>query len=134
MKQDIPRLEAYLRKVFVSQTLTVKAGAAKNKADVLISAKPLGQIVADTEDGETTYHFQWSIKEKPQPLSPQELVRVQTYLRDVLGTKTLSVRARGRLKDSAEVFVGEESYAIVSADKDCYQFQMAILDIDLEEI
>ena len=133
MKQDIPRLEAYLRKVFETKTLTVKAGACKNKADVLNGAKSLGQIVADTEDGETTYHFQWPLKEKPQPLSAQELVRIQTSLRDVLGTKTLSVRARGRLKDSAEVFVGEESYAIVSADKDCYQFQMAILDIDLED-
>ncbi len=133
MKQDIPRLEAYLRKVFGSKSLTVTASASKNKADVVNGAKPLGQIVADTEDGETTYHFQWAIKEKPQPLSPQELVRIQTYLREVLGAKTLSVRARGRLKDSAEVFVGEESYAIVSADKDCYQFQMAILDIDLED-
>lgn len=134
MKQDIPRLEAYLRKVFGAKAITVKAGAKKNTAEVAIGPRALGQMISDTEDGDTTYHFQWTIKEAPQPFSTQELVRVQTYLREVLGTKTLSVRARGKLKDSAEVFVGEESIAIVSADKDCYQFQMAILDIDLDEM
>jgi hypothetical protein len=134
MKQDIPRLETYLRKVFGAKALAVRAAAGKGKAEVLLGTRVLGGIVADTEDGETTYHFEWAIKEKPQPLTPQELVRVQAYLREVLGTKNLSVRARGRLKDSAEVFVGDESIAIVSADKDAYQFQMAILDIDLEDL
>ena len=134
MKQDIPRLEAYLRKVFGTKSFTVKAGAKKNTAEVALGAKVLGQMISDTEDGDTTYHFQWTINEKPQPFTAPELVRVQTYLREVLGTKTLSVRGRGKLKDSAEVFVGEESFAIVSADKDCYQFQMAILDIDLDEM
>jgi hypothetical protein len=134
MKQDIPRLEAYLRKVFGVRALTVKAADAKDTAEVAVGPRRLGTIIADHEDGETTYHFQWSIKESPQPFSPQELVRVQTFLREVLGTKNLSVRARGRLKDSAEVFVGDESMAIISADRDSYQFQMAILDIDLEDV
>lgn len=132
MKQDIPRLEAYLRKLFGARALVVKAAGA-DTADVLVGTRKLGQIMVDEEDGERSFQFEWTIKEKPQPFSPQELVRVQTYLRDVLGTKTLSVRARGRLKDSAEVYVGDESIAIVSADTDSYQFQMAILDIDLED-
>ena len=132
MKQDIPRLETYLRKVFGANDLAVRAAPTKGAAEVLLGAKPLGKIVADEEDGETTYHFEFAIKEKPQPLSTQEMVRLQTLLREMLGAKTLSVRGRGRLKDSAEVFVGDESIAIVSADKTSYQFQMAILDIDLE--
>lgn len=132
MRDDIPRLEAYLRKVFGSKAIAVKL--AGKGAEVSVGAKMLGKLVVDEEDGDRTYHFEWSINEKPQPLSAQELVRIQTYLRDTLGAKTLSVRARGRLKDSAEVFVGDESIAIVSADKDAYQFQMAILDIDLDEM
>ncbi len=134
MNKDIPRLEAYLRNVFGTKAIVVRAGAGKDTADVAIGARSLGKIIADDEDGERTYHFEWVIQEKPQPFSPQELVRVQTFMREILGTKTLSVRARGRLKDSAEVFVGEESIAIVSADRDTYQFQMAILDIDLEDL
>lgn len=134
MKQDIPRIETYLRKVFSARTLSVRPTATEDTAEVLIGARSLGQIIADDEDGERTYHFEWVIKEAPQPFTPQELVRVQTFLREILGTKTLSVRARGRLKDSAEVFVGEESIAIVSAERDAYQFQMAILDIDLDDL
>ena len=62
------------------------------------------------------------------------MVRLQTYLRDRLGCKTLSVRARGKLKASAEVFVGEDSIAIITAEPASYQFQVAILDIDLDDV
>ena len=71
-------------------------------------------------------------------MEPQELVRVQTYLRKVFGAKTLSVRARPKVKDSAEVYVGDEFVGTLSRDDDdgelCYQFQMAILELDLEGV
>lgn len=70
-------------------------------------------------------------------MQPQELVRVQTYLRKVFGAKTLSVRARPKIKDSAEVYVGEEFIGTLTREEDegelCYQFQMAILEMDLED-
>lgn len=70
-------------------------------------------------------------------MEPQELVKVQTYLRKVFGTKTLSVRARPKIKDSAEIYVGDEFIATLTREDEdgelCYQFQMAILEIDLEE-
>ena len=69
-------------------------------------------------------------------MNPQEIVRVQNYLRKVFGTKTLSVRARPKKDDSAEVFVGDEFIGILFREEEegelSYQFQMAILDIDLE--
>jgi len=69
-------------------------------------------------------------------VNPQEIVRVQNYLRKVFGTKTLSVRARPKKDDSAEVFVGDEFIGILFREEEegelSYQFQMAILDIDLE--
>ena len=71
-------------------------------------------------------------------MEPQELVRVQTYLRKVFGAKTLSVRARPKIKDSAEVYVGDEFVGTLTRDEDdgelCYQFQMAILELDLEGV
>lgn len=71
-------------------------------------------------------------------MEPQELVRVQTYLRKVFGAKTLSVRARPKIKDSAEVYVGDEFVGTLTRDDDdgelCYQFQMAILELDLEGV
>jgi hypothetical protein len=70
-------------------------------------------------------------------VNPQEIVRVQNYLRKVFGTKTLSVRARPKKDDSAEVFVGDEFIGILFREEEegelSYQFQMAILEIDLEE-
>ena len=70
-------------------------------------------------------------------MEPQEMVRVQAYMRKVFGTKTLSVRARPKIKDSAEVYVGDEFIGTLTRAEEegelCYQFQMAILEIDLEE-
>src|SRR5215813_7362422 len=70
-------------------------------------------------------------------VNPQEMVRIQNYLRKVFGTKTLSVRARPKIKDSAEVYVGEDFVGTLTVDDEdgelCYQFQMAILELDLED-
>lgn len=132
---EISKIQSYLRKVYGNRAITVRARPGKSAAaDVLINDKPLAALLLDDEDGDRSYQFQWEIKEKPQPLSVTELVRLQTYLRERLGSKTLSVRARGKLKDSAEVFVGEDSIAIITAEASSYQYQMAILDIDLEDV
>jgi Protein of unknown function (DUF3126) len=133
--QIINRLQTYLRKAFGTQSLSVRAQPKKSDAaDVYAGDKLFGIITLDDEDDELVYQFSWTIKEKPQPLNVPEMVRIQTYLRERLGAKTLSIRARGKLKDSAEVFVAEESLAILSVDEDAYQFQMAILEMDLEGI
>ena len=70
-------------------------------------------------------------------MNPQELIKLQNYLRKVFGTKNLSVRARPKLKDSAEVYVGSDFVATISLDEEdgerAYQLQMAILDIDLTD-
>ena len=70
-------------------------------------------------------------------MNPQEMVRVQAYMRKVFGTKTLSVRARPKIKDSAEVYVGDEFIGTLTREDEegelCYQFQMAILELDLED-
>jgi hypothetical protein len=72
----------------------------------------------------------------PDHVNPQDMVRVQTYLRKLFGAKTLSVRARPNIKDSAEVYVGEDFVGTLTVDNEdgemCYQFQMAILEVDLE--
>ena len=129
------KLQAYLRKAFQSQSISLRARPKRaDVADVLVREELIGEITTDDEDGDLTYQFAWTIREKPQPLSVQELVRIQTFLREKLGSKTLAVRARGKLKDSCEVFVGEESLALISVGRDAYEFNMAILELDLEDI
>ena len=51
-------------------------------------------------------------------MNPQEIVRVQNYLRKVFGTKTLSVRARAKKDDSAEVYVGDEFIGILFREEE----------------
>jgi hypothetical protein len=132
---EISKLQAFLRKTYGTKTLSVRARPqAKDAADVFAGERAFAIITVDDEDGDRSYQLQWEIKEKPQPLAAQELVRLQMYLRERLGSKTLSVRARGKLKDSAEVFVGEDSVGLITADDDSYQFNMAILDIDLDDV
>ena len=130
---ELSKLQGYLRKTLSAKTLVVRARPQTNdSADVFMGDKPIGEILVDDEDDELAYQFEMKIKEQPQPLSAQELVRIQMFLRERFGAKTLSVRGRGKLKDSAEVFVGEDSIATLSVAKDGYEFQMAVLEMDLE--
>ena len=131
---ELSKLQSYLRKVYGNRAIVVRPRPQKrDQADLFVDDTALASIVVDDEDGDRSYQLSWEINEKPQPLVVAELARLQTYLREKLGSKTLTVKSRGKLKDSAEVFVGDESYAIITADKTSYQFQMAILDIDLED-
>jgi hypothetical protein len=70
-------------------------------------------------------------------VDPKEIAQLQSYLRKTFGSNNLEVRARPKKKDSAEVFVDGEFIAVLfREDEDgetSYQFQMAILDVDLEQ-
>lgn len=69
-------------------------------------------------------------------MTKDELAKIEKYLRKTLGSPTISVRARPRKTDSAEVYVGEEFIGVVFEDDEdddkSYNFQMAILGMDLE--
>ncbi|WOI54036.1 DUF3126 family protein [Parvularcula sp. LCG005] len=66
-----------------------------------------------------------------------ELSRLQNFLRKRFNDKDLNVRPRTNKDDSAEVYSGEEFIGVLFRDEDegeiSYDFNMAILDIDLEE-
>lgn len=71
-------------------------------------------------------------------MKPDEIGRLQAYLRKLFGTRNLEVRARPKKDDSAEVFIGDEFVAVLFREEEdgetSYQFQMAILDLDLEGV
>lgn len=70
-------------------------------------------------------------------MTKDELGKIERYLRRTLGSPTLAVKARPRKTDSAEVYVGEEFIGVVFEDDEddekSYNFQMAILGMDLED-
>jgi len=64
-----------------------------------------------------------------------EILRVQKYLRNLFRLDTIELQARQNRADSVEVMVGGEFIGIVFKDEEdgetSYQFQMAILEMDL---
>lgn len=66
-------------------------------------------------------------------LKPEEIRKLTAYLKRVFQNPTIDVKARPRKEDSAEVYVGEEFIGLIYKDEEegDYNFQMAILDIDL---
>lgn len=67
-----------------------------------------------------------------------EIIKLQKYLQMKFGNRTIDVRPRDKQDDSAEVYVGDEFIGVLYIDDDegerSYNFSMAILDIDLEEV
>jgi hypothetical protein len=59
-------------------------------------------------------------------------------MRHKLGASALRVVPRPKKKDSADVLLGEEFIGVLFVDdekgKRSYNFEMAILDLDLEEV
>jgi len=70
-------------------------------------------------------------------ISPEELIKIQAYLRSKFGNEGLAVRPRSQTTDSIEVLLNGEFLGLVYKDEDegetSYDLNMSILDIDLPE-
>lgn len=70
-------------------------------------------------------------------MTKTEIERLQKYLRKTFGAPSLEVRPQPKKADMAEIFIASEFvatlYKIVEDGETEYQFQMAILEMDLEE-
>lgn len=68
-------------------------------------------------------------------MNPTELNRIQSYLRKTFKNDEIEVRARPKKNDSAEVYISDEFIGVMYRDEEdgelSYQFQMAILELDL---
>jgi len=70
-------------------------------------------------------------------LEKKDFERVQTYMRRLFNNTQIRVVGRPKKTDSAEVYLGDEFIGVLFEDKEdgdlSYNFQMAILDTDLED-
>ncbi len=68
----------------------------------------------------------------------QEVRKLDAYLKRLFGNPKIRVVPRPKKDDSAEVYIGEEFVGVLFVDDEdddkSYNFQMAILDVDLDEI
>jgi len=69
-------------------------------------------------------------------VNPQEIKKLDAYLKKVFNNPSLEVRARPKKDDSCEVYKEDEFLGVIYRDEDegelSYNFSMAILDIDLD--
>ena len=62
MKEDIPKLQTYLRKVFKSQMLrVVPQPKKKDMAEVFMGDEFIATLYREEEDGEVSYQLQMAI-------------------------------------------------------------------------
>ncbi|WP_417671791.1 DUF3126 family protein [Roseibium sp.] len=70
-------------------------------------------------------------------MNPEEIRKLEAYLRRKFELDNLQIRARPKKDDSAEVYIGEEFIGVIYRDDEdddlSWNFQMAILEFDLEE-
>jgi hypothetical protein len=125
-KEEILRLEAYIREKLHPGLRLLPGGRKTDPADVYLGAEALALILIDDEDGERTYQFEMKFA--------RDDGKIEAYLKEKINPG-LRVVARGKNTDSAEVYLGEEFLAIVYTDEDkgkvSYQFQMSILREDI---
>ncbi|MEM7300365.1 MAG: DUF3126 family protein [Pseudomonadota bacterium] len=71
-------------------------------------------------------------------MKPDEIKRLNAYFNRVFGAGGFEVRARPRKTDSAELYKEDEFMGVIYRDDEdgdlSYNFSMAILDIDLDEV
>ena len=69
-------------------------------------------------------------------MDKQEISKLEGFLRRTFQNQAIQVRQRPRKEDSAEVYIGDEFIGVLFRDDEdedlSYNFQMAILDYDLE--
>ncbi len=129
-KVELRKLQEFLRKSLGNRGIKVTPGKANpDNADVQLGERRIGVITLDDEDGDRSFAFEMKI--------PVERPVLQEYLRRLFETDKLKIVPRGRKTDSVELTSGEDFVGVISADDpkaQSFTLQMAILDIDLEDI
>ena len=68
-------------------------------------------------------------------MTRDELNKLEKYLRKTFQTEAIEIRQRPKKQDSSEVYVADEFVGVIYKDEEdgetSYQFQMAILELDL---
>ncbi|MEP1933245.1 MAG: DUF3126 family protein [Roseibium sp.] len=71
-------------------------------------------------------------------MNPEEIRKLEAYLKQKFELSSLKLRARPKKDDSAEVYIGDEFIGVIFRDDEdddlSWNFQMAILEIDLEDV
>lgn len=127
---EFPLLQKFLCKAFGNAAILVTPDP-KNPlmGQVKLGERNLGKLSVDDEDGDRSFAFDIRL-----PVQRETLLE---YLRMLFENPALKLVARGKKLDSVELNNGDEFLGVISADDakmKSWTFQMAILDLDLEDL
>ena len=129
-KAEIVKLREFLRRSFGALALQVAPNSkSKDAADVSLGVRKIGAITVDDEDGDRSFSFAMAL--------PVGRLVLQDYLRRLFENNKLTIAARLNKTDSVELNNGPDFLGVISADDpkgSSFTLQMAILDIDLDEV
>jgi len=129
-KAELAKLRAHLRRSFGCDEINVQPHSrAKDAAEVTLGEARVGEIVVDEEDGDRSFFFEMKV--------PTERAELQAFLRKRFGNDKLTIASRMKKTDSVELNNGPEHIGVLTVDDanaKSFTLEMAILDIDLEDI
>ena len=129
-KVELGKLRDYLRRSFGCENIGVAPDSRKkDAAEVKIGEGKIGSIVVDDEDGDRSFFFEMTV--------PVERAALQSYLRKRFENEKLTIASRMKKTDSVELNNGPDHIGVLTVDDDnakSFTLEMAILDIDLEEV
>lgn len=71
-------------------------------------------------------------------MTPAERTRLERYLKKRFNSNAVGVRPKGKSKDSAELYIGDEFVGTISKDEEdgdlSYHVTLTLLDMDLDEV
>jgi hypothetical protein len=129
-KAELTKLREHLRRSFGCQGISVAPDSRKKDAAlVTLGEAKLGEIVVDDEDGDRSFFFEMKV--------PVERGALQGYLRKRFENDKLTIQSRMKKTDSVELNNGPDHIGVLTVDDanaTSFTLEMAILDIDLDEV
>ena len=129
-KAELAKLRAHLRRSFGCDEINVQPHSrTKDAAEVTLGETRVGEIVVDEEDGDRSFFFEMKV--------PAERAELQAFLRQRFGNYKLTIVSRMKKTDSVELNNGPDHIGVLTVDDakaKSFTLEMAILDIDLEDV
>ena len=129
-KEEMSKLREHLRRSFSCPGINVQQNTReKDAAVVTLGETKLGEIIVDDEDGDRSFFFEMKV--------PVERAALQGYLRKRFENDKLTIASRMKKTDSVELNNGPDHIGVLTVDDPkggSYTLEMAILDVDLDEI
>ncbi len=124
------KLRAHLRRSFGCEGIGVQPHSRKkDAAEVTIGEARIGEIVVDDEDGDRSFFFEMKVS--------VERAALQGFLRKRFGNDKLTIASRMKKTDSVELNNVPDHIGVLTVDDEegqSFTLEMAILDIDLDEV